>query len=158
MNEAGADLEEDLDGLSQWCIQNDLFININKTKVMFYGNKAKINSSDLPEFYINDQPINRTNTYTYLGIKLDEQLSLDTHANLLIKRVSDKIYQLTRIRSFITPKAALLIYKNMILPILGMFSYTLHLREPERSYKFYRIRRLDVLFLKKNSIPQMICT
>ena len=93
---------------------------------MFYGNKAKINSSDLPEFYINDQLINRTNTYTYLGIKLDEQLSLDTHANLLIKRVSDKIYQLTKIRSFITQKAALLIYKNMILPILEYGDVFIH--------------------------------
>ena len=96
LDQATAYLQDDLDGLSQWCTQNGLTINVNKTKVMFYGNRAKINASNMPDFYINGQPIDRTKAYTYLGIKLDEQLSLDMHANLLIKRVSNKIYQLTK--------------------------------------------------------------
>ena len=34
-----------------------------------------------------------------------------------IRRVSDKIYQLPKLWSFLNDKAALLVYKNMILPI-----------------------------------------
>ena len=123
---AETDLQKDLDELTLWCEANDIFINTAKTKVMFFGSRAKINSLDLPNFSINNNIIDRTKTYTYLGIKLDEQLSLDTHANLLIRRVSNKIYQLTRIRSFITKKAALLIYKNMILPILEYGDIFIH--------------------------------
>ena len=93
---------------------------------MFFGSKAKLSSVDLPNFSIHNNVIDRAKTYTYLGIKLDEQLSLDTHANLLIRRVSNKIYQLTKIRSFITKKAALLIYKNMILPILEYRDIFIH--------------------------------
>ena len=110
-------------------------MNVSKTKVMFYGSKAKINSIDLPEFYINGQPIDRAKTYTYLGIKLDEQLSLDTHANLLIRKVSNKIYQLSKIRSFITKKAALMIYKNMILPILEYGDVFIHSASKETRKK-----------------------
>ena len=123
---AGADLQEDLHNLSDWYTTNDTVINTDKTKTMFFGSKVKIDNAELPEFRISGRVVERTKTYTYLGIKLDEQLSLDTHANLLIKRVSTKIYHLTKIRSFVTKKAALLIYKNMILPILEYRDIFLH--------------------------------
>ena len=83
-------------------------------------------SSELPRFKIGDNTLQRVKTHTYLGIKLDEQLTLETYANSLIQKVSNRIYQLTKIRSFITKKAALLIYKNMILPILEYGDIFLH--------------------------------
>ena len=85
-----------------------------------------LNSSELPNFRIGNSTLQRVKTYTYLGIKLDEQLTLDTHANSLIQRVSNRIYQLSKIRSYITKKAALLIYKNMILPIMEYGDIFLH--------------------------------
>ena len=57
-------------------------------------------------------------TYTYLGIKLDEQINFTSHGNTIITKVSNKIYHLRKIRPFLNKKAATLIYKNMILPIL----------------------------------------
>ena len=126
LGRAAALMQEDLAKLSEWCLRNDIAINIEKTKVMYFGSKVKINSTELPTFHINGVEIERAKTYTYLGIKLDEQLSLDTHANCLIKRVATKVYQLKRIRSFVTKKAALLIYKNMILPVLEYGDIFLH--------------------------------
>ena len=119
-------LQEDLDNLSDWCNENDIFINTKKTKIMFFGSKAKIESTDLPNLRINDNIIQRAKTYTYLGIKLDEQLSLDTQAQAVIRKVSTKIYQLTKMRPFLSKKAALLVYKNMILPILEYGDIFIH--------------------------------
>ena len=124
--QAETDLQTDLDSITKWCNTNKIYINSAKTKAMFFGSKAKIASIKLPSFNINDQDIQRVKTYTYLGIKLDEQLSMETQAKNLVKKVSNKIYQLTRIRSFITKKAAILIYKNMILPILEYGDIFLH--------------------------------
>ena len=93
---------------------------------MFFGSKARIESSTLPDFNIGEKTLQRAKTYTYLGIKLDEQLSLEKRANSLISKVSNKIYHLSQIRSFITKKAAILIYKNMILPILEYGDIFLH--------------------------------
>ena len=62
--------------------------------------------------------IQRVSNYTYLGVTLDEQLSFDAHAKTTIKRVSNKVMQLKRMRCFLNRKAATLIYKNMILPIM----------------------------------------
>ena len=124
--QAGLDLQSDLDRLADWCADNEIYMNINKTKVVFFGSKVKLNSAPLPELAVGGEVLQRAKTYTYLGLKLDEQLSLETHANSLIKRVSNKVYQLTKIRSFITKRAALLIYKNMILPILEYGDIFLH--------------------------------
>ena len=38
--QAGLDLQQDLDNLSDWCNDNQIFINPTKTKAMFFGNKA----------------------------------------------------------------------------------------------------------------------
>ena len=116
------ELQEDLDSLTNWCI----YINISKTKIMFFGSKTKINSTTLPELSIDGTPLQRVQTYTYLGMKLDEQLSLETHANSVIKKVANKLYQLTKIRYLVSKKAALLIYKNMILPLMEYGDIFLH--------------------------------
>ena len=126
LDQAGIDIQKDLDGLTDWYTTNKIYINTSKTKAMFFGSKAKLASYTLPTFYINNNEVQRTKSYTYLGIKLDEQLSMDTHANSVIQKVSNKIYQLTKIRSFITKRAATLIYKNMILPILEYGDIFLH--------------------------------
>ena len=117
ISQAGIDIQVDLDRLTDWCNRNKIYVNTDKTKVMFFGSRVKLVTSTLPTFSINGRSIQRAKTYTYLGIKLDEQLSMETHANSVIQKVSNKIYQLTRIRSFISKRAATLIYKNMILPI-----------------------------------------
>ena len=126
ITQSGLELQMDLDSLTNWCVDNEIYINIDKTKIMYFGSKAKINSAALPKLQIDGIAIQRVHSYTYLGLKLDEQLSLETHANELIRKVSAKIYQLTKIRSFITGKAAILIYKNMILPILEYADIFLH--------------------------------
>ena len=126
LSQAAADLQKDLDALTKWSSANDIYVNTQKTKTMFYGSRARLCSEKLPDFKINGNIIKRAKTYTYLGIKLDEQLSMETHANILTKKVSYKVYQLTKIRSFISKRAALLIYKNMILPILEYGDIFLH--------------------------------
>ena len=62
--------------------------------------------------------IDNVTSYNYLGVKLDQRLKYDLHAKAIIQRVSDNITYLRRIRRFINCKAALSIYKIMILPIL----------------------------------------
>ena len=67
---------------------------------------------------IDQNIIHKTSNYTYLGVTLDEHLSFDNHVKKTIGKVSAKILQLRKIRPYISQKAAVLIYKNMILPIM----------------------------------------
>ena len=126
LKQAQSDLQDDLNRLTEWCKENEIFINTEKTRTMFFGGKARMSKISLPDFYINGNVLQRAQTYTYLGIKLDEQLTLETYANVVVERVSQKVYQLKKIRSLLTNRAALLIYKNMILPILEYGDIFLH--------------------------------
>ena len=45
ISQAGDDLQKDPDSLTNWCVDNEIYININKTRVMFFGSKVKLDSS-----------------------------------------------------------------------------------------------------------------
>ena len=118
LTNAARDLQADLNGLMLWCKQNQIYINTSKTKLMFFGSNQALANATLPSFHVDQIEIDRATHYTYLGIKLDEQLDFEAHVNTIIAKVSSKILNLRKIRFFITRKAAVLIYKNMILPLL----------------------------------------
>ena len=54
----------------------------------------------------------------YLGVTLDEHLNYNLHVKKLINSVTAKLKQFRRMRSFLNTKAAILVYKCMLLPML----------------------------------------
>ena len=56
--------------------------------------------------------------YKYLGITLDCQLNFNLHVKRIINTVSSKLKQLRRMRSFLNVRAAVMVYKAMLLPII----------------------------------------
>ena len=110
-------LRRDLKNLEKWCKLNDIFVNVKKTKYMIFGSKQALHNINEPQLKINGTTISRVKTYNYLGINLDEQLNYETHLSGVVRKVSHKVYQLRRMRRFINKRAALAVYKNMILPI-----------------------------------------
>ena len=113
-------MQKDLKSLERWCARNGIFINASKTKYMIFASKLKLAAIKDEDIIlkVDNQQITRVHSYCYLGITLDEQLNYEQHAQLVIKRVSNKLNQLRSMRYFLNKKASLLIYKNMILPIL----------------------------------------
>ena len=84
---------------------------------MIFTNKSSATEKSIQPLQINHCILHRTANYTYLGVTLDEQLSFDLHVKKTISKVSAKLLQLRKIRPYITEKAALLVYKNMVLSI-----------------------------------------
>ena len=67
---------------------------------------------------INGHELDRTKTYKYLGITLDQHLTYRAHLSTLNGTVRHKIYLLRTVRPYLTEYAALQVYRQMILPIL----------------------------------------
>ena len=67
---------------------------------------------------VNDTLVEKVSKFSYLGLILDQHLTFDSHVKYTINRVSAKLCQLRKMKRFLTNKAALLVYKNMILPIM----------------------------------------
>ena len=111
-------LQQDMDRLSTWCKLNGIKVNTNKTKVMVFGSKTAV--SKLPTFEIlyNNEPLPKVLSYNYLGVTLDSKLNYNLHIKKLIATVSAKLKQFQRMRNFLNTKAALLVYKSMMLPII----------------------------------------
>lgn len=58
--------------------------------------------------------------YRYLGVHIDDELNFNVHIRYIIKNVAHKIYLLCKVRSCLTKKAALDVFKVMILPLLDV--------------------------------------
>ena len=113
-------MQASLVALEQWCKRNAIFVNVKKTKYMLCGSRvalAKYRDKEIM-LKIDKQAISRVHSYCYLGVTLDEQLNYETHAQGIFGRVKHKLYQLRAMRYFLNKQAMLLIYKNMVLPIL----------------------------------------
>ena len=122
IEKAFENMQSDLDALSQWCSENGVYINTKKTKYMIFSNK-KVDSVSPDgtlkfDLTVDNNSIDRVSSYNYLGITLDEQLSFELHVKNIISRVSNKVFQLRKLRKYLTNNSALLVYKNMILPLM----------------------------------------
>ena len=93
---------------------------------MVFGSKCRL--AKLPSFEIKcGQALLQTvTTYKYLGVTLDGQLNYSQHVTKIIGLGTNKLKQLHRMRGFLSKKAALMVYKEMILPHLEYGYVFLH--------------------------------
>ena len=113
---AASDLQDALNHFTGWCYENKLTLNASKTKQMVFGTRYMVKKAKNITMMIGATPLQTVPTYKYLGITLDSTLTLNYHVRSVISMVSYKAILLGKIRKFLTPEVALLIYKSMILP------------------------------------------
>lgn len=81
-----------LNQTKQYCINNDLVLNENKTVQIVFNTRNKItNVTPLPGLQIS-------NTTKYLGITIDSKMSWKPHIDQLNKKLSSSTYVIRRIR------------------------------------------------------------
>ena len=111
------EINTELEKLYKWLCANKLSINLNKTKYMIFHCRQRrvIPALDIK---INETPIERVETFNFLGITIHENLSWKEHLNVISKKVSKIIGMFRRIKSFTPPSTLLLLYNSLILPHL----------------------------------------
>lgn len=79
-------------------------------------------SKPLPKnnLYLGGELLEKVPVYRYLGVKLDKELNFKIHINTIIKNVSRKLYNLSKMCKFLTTKGCINVYKVMILPFLDI--------------------------------------
>ena len=112
---AKRNMVRNLTAINEWCKVNGIYTN-TKTKYMIFGSKHTLAKVEDFNMRVGGPEIERVLSYTYLGITLDPSMTLKIHVNKVINRVTNRVKQLTS--TFLTNKAALLVYKNMILPVM----------------------------------------
>lgn len=104
--------------IADWLEKNDLIIKMRrgKTECMLFGTTKRIKDKQLDVKY-RHRSIVCTDTYKYLGIKLDPSLNLHQHFTFTYKKVEGRLCLLKMIRAGLNIEAALTIYKTMIIPL-----------------------------------------
>ena len=111
-------MQSDINAISQWCGRNGITANTGKSKVMVLGSNTTLKRLPPVEIHFGDSLLQSVGSYKYLGVTIDCQLNYNKHVNTIVASVSSKLKQFQRMRNFLNVKAALMVYKSMLLPIL----------------------------------------
>ena len=87
-----------------------------KTKYVLYGTSKKLKHVRNMNLLLNNEYLQHTFYYKYLGVFLDSVLNFNKHIDYVNKITSHKIFLLSKIRKCIDQHSALYIYKSMISP------------------------------------------
>ena len=128
--------EEALGKIMYWCEVNKLTINYKKTKYMVVKH-TKIPTE--PSLKLGDVKISTVQQYKYLGMLLDDKLTMNEYTDAMWKKANAKVGILAKIRRFISVNTAARIYKTMIRPHLDYIDFVTD------SSSVDRVKRLDTL-------------
>ena len=80
------DINTELKKVNTWLKLNKLSLNAQKTKLMFFHRKQK--QVDEINVQINGTQIERVESFNFLGIMLDENLTWKSHIEMVAKKIS----------------------------------------------------------------------
>ena len=119
-------IQPELDNVQLWCTRNRLKLNVSKSKVLLFGSRHKLSNVDFTQcLMLDDVHLNYCHIYTYLGITLDSELTLSNLYSETKKLASNRLFNLRKLRRYITEKSALAIYKQTILPVFDYVGFVL---------------------------------
>ena len=127
-----------LEEMVVWCEENELSINLSKTKYMMVKH-TKVNHE--PQLKIDDYKIGTVCLYEYLGMILDDKLTMNQYLDSMWKKANVKIGIPAKIRRFITEKTAIRIYKCMIRPHLDYIDFVVDSGSADRVQKLDNLRK-----------------
>ena len=135
------DLQMDVNNVLQWCKQNNMVLNENKTKGVLIGTSQRLSrcQSDL-EIVINNHKIECSEYEKLLGIQIDKCLSFVKHSDYVCKKLTSKISLLCKINQYLPLETRKLYYNAYILPVVD---YCLTVWGSASKYQLDRILKLQ---------------
>ena len=100
-----------------------MYLNASKTKSMMISPTVQYNL--YPPLSTDGNNIQYVNTFNYLGVILDDQISFTPYYNMVKRKLENKIFVMSKIRKYVDNRSALLIYKQAVLPIVEYAGFVL---------------------------------
>ena len=92
----------ELANVSEWFVANKLTINATKTKYTAFHSHSKMICNGCVSLHISQCPLERTYSYTYLGVLLDHQLNWQRHIEALCSKLASGCFALFQAREHLT--------------------------------------------------------
>ena len=90
-------INQDLSNLTEWLRANKISLNASKTEIILFRNKTKVIKRNL-NFRLSGQKLRLSNSVSYLGVDIDEQLSWNIQLSKLTKKLSRSVGILSKLR------------------------------------------------------------
>ena len=134
VEEASKEQEAKLSSVVEWCNKNKLTINELKTKYTNFNDKTGNNKLEIK---CKNNILEKVGSYKYLGIDISHDLTIDEYVQNVYKKANYKVYMFSKIRKYMTLYAAIMIYKQTILPYMDYSSFLM-----DSAYN-YSLSKLD---------------
>ena len=97
-------MRSDLHNFLNWCVDNDMTLNLAKTIAMFLSSKQNINRilSDPPNIVLNGEPIRISQQEKLLGINIDSSLSWHSQIDKALKKCNTLLFLLGRFKQYLS--------------------------------------------------------
>ena len=110
-------LQNEICIIENWCQQNSMLPNVQKTKTMFLAASYPINhQSDEIKILLQNHEIQQTYKEKILGVHIDPQLNWKHHVEHTLKKCNSLLYLLLRIKKFLNIHSRNLFFNAYILP------------------------------------------
>ena len=137
--------------IHKWCQANKLNINLDKTKYMIVRH-MKVHHE--PEFKLEQFNLSTVHQYEYLGMTLDDRLTMNDYLDGIWKKTNAKIGILSKVRRFISVKTATRIYKCMIRPHLDYVDYVIDSGSADRIRNLDNLQKKAIRRIEYCSLPE----
>ena len=154
-------LSVDMERIMNWCVHNELVLNLKKgkTEAMTFGTSKRLSlQPDTLNVTFGYQTVQYTTSYKYLGVVIDSTLNLNTHNDMMYRKSTGRLKILNKIRPYLNSHTAKTIYQSMIIPLMT-YCGTLHLKTTntrQNKIKRFHKRAINLCFsnkTEKNVVP-----
>uniref|UniRef100_A0A669B6E2 Reverse transcriptase domain-containing protein n=1 Tax=Oreochromis niloticus TaxID=8128 RepID=A0A669B6E2_ORENI len=90
---------EEVMALYEWCLENNLTLNISKTREMIVDYRKRPVREHQP-IHINGVKVERVSSFKFLGVNITEDFSWTLHTDTAIRKARQRLYFLRRLRRF----------------------------------------------------------
>ena len=105
-----------------WCKQNNLFLNVSKTKEMIIDFRK--NKTPMLPIYIDNTPVDQVTTFKFLGSFVTDDMSWNFNCNKLLMKARQRLYFLRKLKSFNVNNTILLSFYRAIVESILTSSIT----------------------------------
>ncbi|XP_077254727.1 uncharacterized protein LOC143893340 [Temnothorax americanus] len=112
-------INEDIERIVQWAVDNKLTINPGKTKAMILGTLRFVRNVDLdsvPQVRVGESAIPFSDSVEYLGVTINSTLSWEKQATKTISKVNSALYQLKLCRQLLPVPLRVKLVSALMLP------------------------------------------
>ena len=141
-------MEACINDIRKWMLADRLKINDDKTEFLVIGTRQQLAKVNIASINVGTAEVSSSSEVKNFGCWLDNQLKLDSHINRLCKSAFFHLYNIRRIRKFLSPETTQILVNAFVTSRLDYCNSILYGLPATELYKLQRVQ---------NSAARLIC-